>query len=141
MTSQHIRSSPVLGHPNAAVARALWSAVSEADVDGIRRLLASDIEWKTYSSGVLSGSIRGVNAVIDLLARSGEIVDELTTDMIDIYASDTGAVTHYRLHAERGARSLDTEVLLVMRIDSGRVVEAFATPVDPGADETFWLSH
>lgn len=140
MTSQHSRTPTASGHPNASIARELWIAASESDAAGIRRLLAPDVEWRTFSSGSLSGSLRGADAVLDLLARSGEIVDELTTDLIDIYASDDGAVTHCRVSAHLGPRNLETEIMLVMRIRSGRVASAFAVPVDAQAD-SFWLSH
>ena len=141
MTSQHSRTTSVSGHPNADIARDLWIATSESDEAGIRRLLAPDVEWQTFSSGSLSGSLRGADAVLDLLARSGEIANSLTTDLIDIYASDDGAVTHYRVSAHLGPRNLEAEVMLVMRIRSGRVASAFAVPVDAQADDTFWLYH
>lgn len=141
MKSQHDRAAAVSGHPNASIARELWIAASESDAAGIRRLLAPDVEWRTFSSGSLSGSLRGADAVLDLLARSGEIIDALTADLIDIYASDDGAVTRYRVIAHLGPRSLETEIMLVMSIRSGRIASAFAVPVDAQADDSFWLSH
>lgn len=141
MGSQHSRATTATGHPNAAIARDLWIATSESDEAGIRRLLAPDVEWRTFTSGSLAGSLRGADAVLDLLARSGEIVDSLTSDLIDIYASDDGAVTHYRVSAHLGPRHLETQAMLVMRIRSGQIVSAFAVPVDAQANDTFWLSH
>ena len=141
MAGQQDRVASAIRHRNVDIARDLWVATAEADEASIRRLLAPDIEWRTFSSGELSGTLRGVDEVIDLLARSGETVDALTTDLIDIYASDDGAVTHYRVRANRGERVLDTEVLLVMRIRSGRVHSAFAVPVDARLPDSFWLSH
>jgi len=141
MDSQRTRTTSVTGHPNAEIARDLWIAASESNEAGIRRLLAPDVEWRTFSSGSPPGSLRGADAVLHLLARSGEIVDALTTDLIDIYASDDGAVTHYRVSAHLGPRNLETEIMLVMRIRSGRVASAFAVPVDAQAEDTFWLSH
>ena len=73
--------------------------------------------------------------------RSGERVDELTTSLIDIYSSDAGAVTHYLVHAARGPQGVGAEVLLVMCMRAGLVVEAFAVPVVGGEVDRFWLSH
>jgi len=141
MASHHSRAIATTGHPNASLARDLWIAAAESDASMIRHLLAPDVVWRTHSSGSLSGCVRGADAVIELLARSGEQVDSLTTDLIDIYASENGAVTHYRVRAQRGQSQLDTEALLVLRVVAGRVVEAFALPVDDRGQESFWLSH
>ena len=138
---QQGRVRPASECSNDAIARELWLAASEGNAEAIRRMLHPDIAWRSFSSGSLSGSIQGVEAVIDLLARTGELVDELNTSLIDIYASDTGAVIHYRVHAARGPKTVEGEGLLVMRMRRGLVVEAFAAPVDDGALDRFWLSH
>lgn len=141
MAGQQGRTSPALGLPNAAVARDIWLATSEGDGDAIRRLLAPDIVWRTLASGALSGAVKGADAVIDLFARSGELVDALTIELIDIYSGADGAVIHYRLQAARGPSQLDTEVLLLLRIRGGRVHEALSVPVRQGESEAFWRSH
>lgn len=138
---QQGRASPATARSNAAIARELWLAASESDAEAIRRLLHPDIRWRTFSSGSLSGAIQGVEAVIDLMARSGELTDELTTSLIDIYASDTGTVTHYRVDAARGAKAVEVEVLLVMHMHAGLVVEAFAVPMAGAEADRFWQSH
>lgn len=141
MTRGQGRTATNSPRSNAELARDLWVATSKGDGDGIRRLLDPDIVWHTYSRGALSGSVQGANAVLDLFARTGELVDELSNELIDIYASADGAVTHFRIHAERGPHCLDGEVLLLMRMREGRVFEASSTPIDARESDRFWLSH
>jgi ketosteroid isomerase-like protein len=141
MGRQQGRTSPAEEHPNAAVARGIWLATSEGDADALRRLLAPDIVWRILSMGALSGAAEGADGVIDLFARSGELVDALTSELIDIYSSADGAVVHYRLRAARDARHLDTEVLVVLRIRAGRASEALSVPVRQKESEAFWRSH
>jgi ketosteroid isomerase-like protein len=126
---------------HASVARELWRATAESDSQSIRELLSPDVIWSTLSSGDLSGSICGPDAVLDQLARTGELVEDLTFDLIDIYSSARGAVLHFRTRASRDTRTLDTEVLLVLRMTHGVVVRAFTVPVEANLDDRFWSSH
>jgi len=127
------------GH--AAVARELWRATSEADPDSIRGVLAPDVVWRTFSSGALTGPICGPDAVLDLFARTGELVDQLSSELIDIFSGPRGAVLHYRVRAERGLRRLDSQVLLMLHISQGKVVEVSAVPLDARPYDSFWMSH
>jgi ketosteroid isomerase-like protein len=123
---------------NAAVALRLWNATSRADADAIRELLAPDVEWSTVSSGILSGSIIGAEAVVDMLAQVGEAVDSLTSDLIDIAGSANGAMVHYRVKAERALKHMDTHVQLILRIRAGRIERASAVPFDTAGASEFW---
>ena len=118
-------------HPNTRVARRMWDATSMGDRDLLLEIFAPDIVWRAANSGDLSGEFKGVDTVLDLLACAGEGVDEMQIELCDVFASDRGAVLHYRVHAERGHQVLDTEILLALRIVGGRVVEAFTTSTDP----------
>lgn len=126
---------------NGEIARALWQAAAESDRDSIRSLLSPDVVFSTLASGDLSGAIRGPDAVLDLLARSGELVEELRSELVDVYTSEEGAVIQYRLQAEREVSSLDTQALLVLRIEDGAVVNACAVPVEMSKSDSFWASH
>jgi ketosteroid isomerase-like protein len=107
-------------HPNARIARRLWEATSEGDANAIREILAPDVRWCSYDSGSLSGELEGSDAVVDLLARSGEIVDDL---------------------AQRGGEELEMEILLVQRTQAGRIVEVFTVPRDAQRNIRFWQNH
>jgi ketosteroid isomerase-like protein len=141
MPRQQGRTSPLVGQASAAVARDIWLATSEGDADALRRLLTPTVVWRALARGALTGTAQGADAVIDLFARSGELVDALTSELIDIYSSADGAVVHYRLHAARGPSRLDTEMLLVLRVRAGRVSEALSVPVRQKESEAFWRSH
>jgi ketosteroid isomerase-like protein len=128
-------------HPNARIARRLWEATSEGDANAIREILAPDVRWCSYDSGSLSGELEGSDAVVDLLARSGEIVDDLCSTLVDIYASERGAVLHYKVVARRGGEELEMEILLVERTEAGRIVEVFTVPRDAERNTRFWQNH
>jgi uncharacterized protein len=125
-------------HPNAGIARRMWDAASRGDAETLLRLYAADIVWHGYGSHPLSGEVKGAEAVLDLLARAGEDVDDLRSDALDILASERGAVIHYRLTAERGPKRLNTEVLMLLRIEGDRVTRVNVVPWDQASHDAFW---
>jgi ketosteroid isomerase-like protein len=132
---------PAIDHPNDRLARAIWAATSTGDADALREQLAPDVVWNAHSAGSLSGEYGGVEAVIELLARAGDLVDDLRVDLSDMLVSNRGAVVSYHLTARRGDRVLDTDMLLVSHIREGRVTEVFTVPVDAVESDRFWSLH
>jgi ketosteroid isomerase-like protein len=125
-------------HPNEAVVRELWGAISDGNAERVASVLAPDVLWRSYEAGDLSGDRYGPEPVLDLLAIAGEWVDTMSLDLVDVYANDRGAVMHYRVRARRGAQELDTQVLIVFEVESGLVVSAYSVPLDPAANGAFW---
>jgi hypothetical protein len=125
-------------HESATIARALWQATSESDAMAVRSMLSPDITWRTQSGSEVPDSLRGPDAVLNLLASTGERVDSLTSTLLNIFSNDSGAVLHYRIRARRGLENIDTEVLLVLTIRDSVVIDALAVPVDAREDAAFW---
>ncbi len=128
-------------HPHLDLALSLWQATSESDVDRLEQILDPAVTWTFVHSPSLDGEAKGVDQVISSLARTGELVDDLSGELIDVYASDHGAVLFYRLEASRGPCSLSTDVLLQIEIDRGRVVAGRAMPTRSEENRTFWLAQ
>jgi ketosteroid isomerase-like protein len=125
---------------NIEIARQLWQATSDADVDALLSFLSPDIVWESFGSGPLSGTYRGPEAVIDLFARTGELVDTLTVSVLDVYGSPGGAVIHYEVNASEGAKALENEVVLILRIVEGKVAAARSIPTHEAAAAAFWTA-
>ncbi len=130
--------NPSIIEENAELAGRLWKAVSEADVDSIIGFLSPDIVWSNFSSGILTGTRCGPDAVLDLFAQLGELADPLNLELLDVFSSCNGAVIHYAMHAERGLDSVDTQVLLNLRIRDGLVINVVGVPVNAEVDNAFW---
>jgi ketosteroid isomerase-like protein len=126
---------------NSRIAHSIWDATSRGDAAGVRDLLSPHIQWHTFSSGALTGDIKGRDDVVDLLARSGELVEGLYSDLIDVFASETGAVLHYKVRAHRGLQSLDTEILMRMRIEDEQIVDVFTVTTTPEQNDSFWFAQ
>lgn len=120
------------------VARRLWEAFSDADVELLRELLTPDVVWRTCGENPFTGEAKGVDETLELLARSGEGVDELRSNVRQIYGSADGAVIWASLSAERGPKSLRVDFLMLLRIAEGRVYSVSSVPVDQRRNDEFW---
>lgn len=127
-----------LEHPNAAIARRLWDAAARGDPDPVLELYAPHAVLRAHGDNPLAGEYKGGAGVLEYLIRAGEMVDDLRASLLDIYASDDGAVTRYRTTATRGAKRLDMVFLIVQRMERGRVEEAEVISTDQKRNDAFW---
>ena len=125
-------------HPNLVVAQRLWDAIARADAPALRALMSEKTVWRMPGNSPLAGTYLGVDAVLQFMARVGELADDLHSDLIDVFVSDRGAVLRYGIHAIRGTRSLDIEHLFMIRVDEGRITEAVFAPFDQHRYDRFF---
>ena len=126
-----------LSRENAGLARRLWRAASEGNPDPVLELDPKGV-WRTYGVNPNAGEFHGIDAVLRYLASSGEGVEDMRSELLDVMASERGAVIHYRVRAERGPKQLDGEFFLWLRIQDGVVTEVAAVPFDQAAADAFW---
>lgn len=125
-------------HPHAALMRRLWDAAARGDPDGVRDAYGPGAVLRAHGNNPVAGEFKGGRAIIDYLARMGELVDDLRLELLDVYSSADGAVVRYRTVADRGPKHLDMEYLYVGRVAGGRVVEADLVPSDQRRNDDFW---
>jgi ketosteroid isomerase-like protein len=118
--------------------RRLWNAAARGDAEGVREAYGPGAVLRAHGSNPLAGEFKGGHAILDYLARMGELVDDLHLELLDVYSSDEGAVIRYRTVADRGPKHLDMEYLYVGRIAHGRVVEVDLVAADQRRSDDFW---
>jgi len=125
---------------NEAIARRLWQGASLGDP---APLLDMDpkVRWRTFGTGPNAGEFVGLDAVLRYLAATGEGVDSMHSELIDVFASARGAVIHYRTEFVRGTKTLEGEYFLFLRIEADVVREVTAVPWDQAAARVFWEPH
>lgn len=124
------------GH--AAIAERLWEAVSAGDVDTLETLCTEDLRWHTSGRGPRAGTVRGRTAVFEHLARLGEDADRYASELEDVLVGEHATALLYRVTGVRGSRKLDTGYILLLRIEDGKLVEAWSVPRDQYAVDEFW---
>ncbi len=126
-------------HPNLAVARAAWTAVSDGDAAALEKIATPDVVWHATSRGTpWSGDHHGASALLDHLARIGESVEVFDARLDDILVSDERFAFVFRIRAERGDRQLDVGYQLLARLRDGLVSEVWTAPLDSAALAAFW---
>ena len=126
-------------HRNQVLSQRLWDAIATADDAELRALIATKAVWRMYGRSPLAGSHIGIDAILHFMASVGERADELESSLIEIFASDSGAVIHYSVRASRGVRSLEIEHLFMIKIRGGEIVEGVFAPLDQHRYDEFWL--
>jgi ketosteroid isomerase-like protein len=125
-------------HRNEDVTRRLWTAVADGDSEALEDVLAPGVIWRSVGSNPLSGEYFGPSAVMEYMAKVGELANEFTSTLEEIYTNSNGAVALHRVQAKRGLRTLDMEYVIRLRIVDGQVVSALSVPVDQTANDEFW---
>jgi ketosteroid isomerase-like protein len=125
-------------HPHARVIRGLWEAAASGDANAVCELYGPGAVMRAHGRSPVSGEFKGPAVIVDYFGRLGELVDDLRSELLDIYTSDEGAIMRYRTVAQRGARHFDMEFLFVARIQDGRVLEADLIPSDQQRYDAFW---
>ncbi len=141
MTTMLEKGATLRKGANLEVARRLWAGISSADLHALRELMSEKLQWISHGQGTLAGRFSGPDAALSLMARSGEIVDELDASLVDMYASERGAIIRYRLQAERGPHHLDTEHLLVLEIEEEQITGLITVPVNQRENDRFFAPH
>lgn len=120
------------------LARAAWQAVSEADVDALRRLVADDVIWHASGRGPRSGDFRGRDAILDYLAGIGDDADEFESELDDVLVGQDRTAILFRVSGQRDGRLLEAGFVLLMRFEDNRIAEIWAVARDQYAVDEFW---
>ena len=130
-------------HPHLVLVRRLWEAGARGDADAVSDCYAPGAVLRAYGApgSPMAGEFKGTAEILDYLARAGEIVDDSSSEALECYASDAGAVIRYRTVATRGGKHLDMQYLYVLAIDEGRIVRAEVVPTDQRRNDEFWRSQ
>ena len=125
-------------HPNAMIVRRLWEAAARGDPAGLTALYQPGAVVRAGGHSPVAGEFKGSYEIVDYFGRLGELVDDLRSELLDVYTSDEGAVMRYRTVADRGANHLDMEFLFVAKIAGGLILEADLIPADQQRYDAFW---
>lgn len=120
------------------LARAAWQAVSDADVDGIRRLVADDVVWHASGRGLRSGDFRGRDAILEYLAGIGDDADEFESELDDVLVGAHRTAILFRVSGRREGRLLEAGFVLLMRFEDNRIAEIWSVARDQHAVDEFW---
>ena len=125
-------------HPNALLILQCWQAASHGDSETLCQLWDKNIVWHATANSPWKGDHVGQNAVLDYLARVGEIGDLYELTLQSVFANDDYGVVVFHSNSEINEQKLSVDQILFGRFTNRRITEIWTLPLDPGAVEAFW---
>lgn len=127
-----------MDHPHAKLARTAWEAVAHGDRETLARMCSPAIVWHASGRGPRAGDYRGIDAVLEYLAAIGDAADRFDSHFEDVLVGDDLVAVLFRVAGRRHGRVLDTDFILIFRVEGGLLDEVWAVPRDQYAVDEFW---
>ena len=127
-----------MDHPHAKLARTAWEAVSASDVDTLQRVCSEQLIWHASGRGKRAGDYRGRAAVLNYLAAIGDAAERFDSRLDHVLVNENLVAVLFHVTGRRRDRILDTDFILLFRIDAGQIAEVWAVPRDQHAVDEFW---
>ena len=128
----------MMDHPHAKLARTAWEAAAHGDRETLAKLCSKDLVWHASGRGARSGDYRGIDAVLEYLAAIGEAAQRFDSHFEDVLVGEGLVAVLFHVTGTRRDRVLDTDFILLFRVEEGRLDEIWAVPRDQYAIDEFW---
>ena len=126
-------------HPNEALIRRGYEAMTNGDGSVLASLLTPTTKWIIHGEGELAGTHVGPDAIFALWRR---VVDKtgggLRLTLDDVLANDDRAVALVRVQGRRDAKVLDERQIVVFELDDSMVSSATFVYERPAMYDAFW---
>ena len=123
------------------LAERIWAGIANGDPLALSEIMDPKAVWQMPGKSPLAGTYVGRTEILDFMALVGELSDELESELLDIFVSDTGAVMRYSVRAQRGTEHLETEHLFHFHAEDGRITDARFVPIDQYAYDHFFRTQ
>ena len=120
-------------HPNVTILRGIFDAFNAGDMETAMSALADDVVWHYIGS---DEPLQGKAAVMEQGPPSFDA--EISAEVHDILANDEHAVAMLKVHAVRGGKTLDYDVVEVYHMRGGKCVERWAVSQDTARIAAFF---
>jgi ketosteroid isomerase-like protein len=131
--------SPTQTSTRVDAVRRGYDAFAQGDMDTLRTILASDIEWHAPGQGPRSGDFHGID---DVIAEFGRLFQDsggsFRVEVDEILEGDKSVVVLARASASREGRTLDEAYAHIFQFRGDQVSEAWVVNYDQAATEAFW---
>jgi ketosteroid isomerase-like protein len=125
-------------HPHAKLARTAWEAVSASDLGTLREVCSEQLIWHASGRGARAGDDRGQESVLNYLAAIGDAAERFDSRLDHVLVNENLVAVLFHVTGTRRGRVLDTDFILLFRVEVGRIAEIWAVPRDQHAVDEFW---
>jgi uncharacterized protein len=130
-----------MAHPNVELFRTkVVEPLLAGDVVGIRAAHTDDVVYRIESCGKLTGSFRGIDEVMTVLAGLADPTDgTFRIEPFNILAdNDDHVVMLSSVTAQRGDQTLNTREIDVFHMTGGKIDDVWFALEDGVAQDRFW---
>lgn len=119
-------------HPNVSLVRKVGAAVVKGDLSAAEQSLSPDVVWHYFNPGLpeLSGDHAGLSQIKALFGRLAEQSEgTFTIEPVSTkHVGDELVVTHVRPKLELKGRKIETDAVVVWRIEDHKIAEVWDIP-------------
>ncbi len=124
-------------HPNITLWRKGQEAFARRDFGVVRDVFSEDVVYHSPGTHPFAGDHRGLDAVVQFLARMIAETNAQITEVHAVMADDDHVVALLRLTATRGDEQRSHDQANIYHIVDGKITEAWLLPADPFALNDF----
>lgn len=114
-------------HPNIQLIESFFMAYSNADFEGMKRVMAVDVKWHIPGKHPFSGTKTGISQLMEYLEKLNEFgfkAEQIVVGVNDNYVIDC----HRNWSTLSGPRVLNAMSCLLWKIEENMIVEVFNFP-------------
>jgi ketosteroid isomerase-like protein len=124
---------------NIAVVRRGYEAFAKGDIETLKTLFSANATWHMSETGVLRGNYRGAQAILEFFGQlAHEAQGSLRVEPLTMAASGDQVFVLERTTGKRKGKTLDTNDVLVFKLDKGVVTEVSDFQLNHTGDAQFW---
>ena len=128
----------MIDHPHAKLARTVWEAAARGDSETLAQCCSEDLVWHASGRGLRSGAYRGLAETLDYLSAIGGAAENFESELEDVLIGEDRVAVLFHVSGRRHGRVLDTDFILLFRVEAGKIAEVWAVPRDQFAVDEFW---
>src|SRR5690606_9050647 len=114
-------------HPNIQLIESFFKAYSNADFEGMQRVMSTDIKWHIPGKHPFSGTKNGIAELMEYLEKLNEFgfkAEQIVMGVNDNYVIDC----HRNWSTSPGTPVLNAMSCLLWKIEGNKIVEVFNFP-------------
>lgn len=126
-------------HPLVMLAKKAYEAFRTGDMATLGEVFADEIVFHVPGKSILANSYQGKAETFGYFGKLFELTNgTIKVESLNVYVSDDQVAMLDRMAAERNGKTIDTELVLVLKVRDGKFVEGWDHFADLAAWDEFW---
>lgn len=126
-------------HPFVTLAKKGYEAFRAGDLATLNEVFADNIVFHVPGNGIVSNTYQGKDATFGYFGQLVELTNgTVKVESLKVYVSDDQVAMLDRITAERNGKTLNQELVLVLKVQDGKFVEGWDHFEDLAAWNEFW---